>query len=224
MTLRDEDVVHVDDVAVTLLDRTVFDCVRLLSFPLGLAVADSALRRNGQTSENVIGNALNLWPGCVGVRRFETVMGWANPLSENGGESYARAVMLENGVAEPELQYEYVDRIDRGRVYRIDFRWGMRGGMDAGGELDGIEKTSDPEMLKGKSAQEALRKERERESHLALDVRLARFTFADARAVNPLINLLDAFGVPRGMSRPELLALSDPSCVSSRFAPYVRLR
>lgn len=224
LSLRDEDVERVDGVAVTSFGRTVFDCVRILSFPLGLAVADSALRRGGYSRDEVIESALGLWPGCVGATRFATVMRWANPLSENGGESYARAIMLENGVVEPELQYEYVDRLDPTYVYRVDCRWEMKGALDVGGELDGIEKTSSPEMLRGKSAQEALRKERERESRLALDVRLARFTFAEARAVKPLIQLLDAFGVPRGIPYPELTLLRDVSAVGPRYSMYAELR
>lgn len=100
----------------------------------------------------------------------------------------------------------------------------MKGALDVGGELDGIEKTSSPEMLRGKSAQEALRKERERESRLALDVRLARFTFAEARAVKPLIQLLDAFGVPRGIPCPELTLLRDASAVGPRYSMYAELR
>lgn len=224
LSVRDEDIERVDGVSVTAFDRTVFDCVRILSFPLGLAIADSALRRGGCSRGEVLENALNLWPGCVGAARFATVMRWANPLSENGGESYARAIMLENGVAEPELQYEYVDRIDPAYVYRVDCRWEMKGALDVGGELDGIEKTSSPEMLRGKSAQEALRKERERESRLALDVRLARFTFAEARAVKPLIQLLDAFGVPRGIPCPELTLLRDASAVGPRYSMYAELR
>lgn len=84
LSVRDEDIEGVDGVLVTAFDRTVFDCVRILSFPLGLAIADSALRRGGCSRDEVLENALNLWPGCVGAARFATVMRWANPLSENG--------------------------------------------------------------------------------------------------------------------------------------------
>lgn len=160
----------------------------------------------------------------MGSRRFAETLRWANPLSENGGESYARAIMLENGVAEPVLQVEFPDRFNPGAIFRIDYFWELLNKIDVGGELDGLEKTVDEDMLGGKTAAEVLRRERERESRLSVDLQIARFTFPEVRAVSPLINVLDAFGVPRGIPDAGLTMLRDPLAPFNRSNPYAMLR
>ena len=185
---------------VTPLVQTVFDCIRSLSFPFALAIADSALRKTERSAEDFADEMACCCKGRVGMPRALAIMGKADGRAENGGESYARAVMLEHGVMVPELQIEHWDPIG-GRPFRTDFGWyGLPTG-DVAGELDGVVKTEDPQMLGSRTIRDALRDERMRESRLtALGLKVARFTFPQVRAVHPLLRILDGFGVPRDAS------------------------
>lgn len=74
------------------------------------------------------------------------------------GESVSRLYLADLGFAPPRLQVPFP--APRGGKYWIDF------GLDdvkAWGEFDGTGKYFDPEMLKGDSSREALRKEKDRE-------------------------------------------------------------
>ena len=64
---------------------------------------------------------------------------FANGLSENGGESFARGTMIDLGFMVPELQHEFVAP-NSGVKYRCDFLWQLPGGGLIVGELDGYGK------------------------------------------------------------------------------------
>ena len=73
------------------------------------------------------------------LSRMETLVKYANPKSENGGESLARAVMLELGFVEPQLQHEFPNPNCPQSPYRADFMWKVNGKIIVG-ELDGTDK------------------------------------------------------------------------------------
>ena len=73
------------------------------------------------------------------LSRMETLVNYANPKSENGGESLARAVMLELGFVEPELQHEFPNPNYPQSPYRADFMWKVNGKIIVG-EFDGTDK------------------------------------------------------------------------------------
>ncbi len=73
------------------------------------------------------------------LSRMETLVKYANPKSENGGESLARAVMLELGFVEPQLQHEFSNPNCPQSPYRADFMWKVNGKIIVG-ELDGTDK------------------------------------------------------------------------------------
>ena len=80
-------------------ERTVYDCLRRTDFPLGLGVADSALRQGVVAEEG-----LSAFVGSVprdprGREQAVGTLAWADPRSENGGESIARGRMLALGYA-----------------------------------------------------------------------------------------------------------------------------
>lgn len=126
------------------------------------------------------------------------VLSFANPLSENGGESYARAVMIEEGFQVPTLQVELPDPISPSGTYRVDFLWRLPDGSYVAGEFDGLRKYNDPRYRGGRSANEVLIAERERESHLnALGLPVMRFKFADVLDRRRFVRLLEQFGIPR---------------------------
>ena len=220
--LADDEVEIVRGVPVTSLERTVFDCVRDLSFPLALAVADSAVRAGGPTVDYLVHGTRDRYHGYRNVGRFQAIAGFADGRSENGGESYARAVMIEQGVMLPELQVEITDPLDPVRSYRTDYFWELSRILhetDVAGELDGREKMESAEMLGGRTTAEAFRRERLRESRLtALGLRVARFTFGEVRRVDPLLRTLDAFGIPRTTAYDDLLGRIAPGSTCRRWA------
>lgn len=195
----------VGGVRVTTLARTVFDCVRALSFPLALAVADSAARAHTGGAEGLLEDVSRISRHKAGAARAREVARRADPLSENGGESYARAVMLELGFELPLLQVPVKDPID-GKEYRCDFLWPDAVGGRVAGELDGRQKTDDARMLAGATTAEALRRERLRESRVTVSgLRVARFSFGNVRSGRSLERLLGAFGIPRDPQGPLVL-------------------
>lgn len=124
-------------------------------------------------------------------------MRFADGNSENGGESFARGVMIEEGFLPPRLQVEIPDPVEPGRMYRVDYLWETDGGVIVG-ELDGRDKLADPALRKGKSMADVLRDERTRESRLtATGAKVMRFSFKDVLDRKRFVRMLEAFGVPR---------------------------
>ena len=188
--------VRKDGLLVTPPVPTLFDVARRASFAEGLVTVDSALRVGIADKRALLDYAAahRAVPGAA--RAFATFL-HADGRAESGGESLARAAMLELGFAEPDLQTRVADPIDRWRTYRLDFSWQTPHGL-VGGELDGRQKYEDPSMTSGDDVVAVLTKERRRESRLsALGVRVIRFSYAEALDRRYLARLLEAFGVPR---------------------------
>ena len=196
--LRDKSVV-VNCIRVTSFERTVYDCLLELPFDEALAVADSALRQKDVTREHLAEEFERFaWHVVDGHRPLE-ILALANPLSENGGESMSRAQMLLYGFKEPELQVEHDDPINPRKKYRVDFQWNLSETEVIVGELDGHDKYVDPSMTGGKSTEQVLLAERQRESRIlgSRGVRVVRFTYAQMRDASFFEKLLDTYGVPR---------------------------
>ncbi|WP_291788685.1 hypothetical protein [Bifidobacterium sp.] len=129
--------------------------------------------------------------------RIFKLLRYTDARSENGGESFARAVMIENGFSVPQLQVPFTDPLT-GKQFRVDFLWRTADGRIIVGELDGTAKYVDPQMTDRKSIQETVQAEREREQALfrAGVTDIVRFTFDDAVRQKPLIAKLRRAGVP----------------------------
>lgn len=199
--IHHDDVKHemLNGVRVTALDETAFESMRAVPFHRALGIADSYLRISGRSRDESIGFISRLKYRRRGVRHVKEVLSHADARSENGGESYARAVMIEEGVELPELQVEYRIPGPAPVVYRVDFDWthSTRCKMRAVGELDGIEKIRSPDMLKGRTPEEVLREERNRESELMnIGLKVVRFTFDDCKMTEPLLRKLSSAGIP----------------------------
>ena len=189
---------HVDQLTVTSLERTAFDCMRALGFRNGLAVADSYLRLSGLDRADAAGTIDHRFRGHRGIRRVRSYLAHADGRSENGGESYVRAVMIEHGVQLPELQVVIPRPDNPRRSYRMDFFWELPGGVLIDGELDGFDKTEDEEMRDGRTRAEVLDAERTRGSLItSRGIRVVRFTFDMALKTYPLLERLDLYGIPR---------------------------
>lgn len=192
-------------VRVTSPKRTLYDCLRIASFPDALAIADSALRARLVSADELAAYVRERAGSGKRRRALERALRYADGRSENGGESIARAVMIELGFAAPMLQMDVADPLERGRCYRVDYLWLRPDGTSVYGELDGVEKTaraagagfSGGDARDMAAAARMLRKERERESRLGLLGTVIRFTFREACDRAFMNGLLTKAGVPR---------------------------
>ena len=192
----------VDGVQVVELERTVYDLLTTLDFINGLPIADSALRVGGLSREQ-LQTRLRSYGEVEGLRQALVTVGWANELADNGGESVARAIMIEQGFMVPELQ-KAIPNLIEGGVFYADFWWELEDGTCIAGELDGMDKYVDPEMTGGRSLAQVMADERRRESRIGMrGIKVVRFSFAEALNREMLTKLLTTSGVPRGASRPK---------------------
>lgn len=184
-------------VKVTPLGRTIADCLRTLSMPAGLAVADSALRDYGLTRED-LAKFVQAQPHARGSRQALQTIGWADCRSENGGESVARGIMIELGFCVPELQVLVEDPTHPGCEFRVDYVWETGVARPIFGELDGAAKYADRGSADEKVSGKVLLAERRRESRLTLcNASIMRFSFEEAKNRPFFKALLERYGVPR---------------------------
>ncbi|KXB62485.1 hypothetical protein [Olsenella sp. DNF00959] len=196
--IRPGRVMVVDDMRVTSPERCAFDCLRRMGFRDGLALADSYLRKTGMDRDAFMDQIVAHHHGERDIGRALSIARHADGRAESGGESIARATMIELGFELPELQAEVPDPFAPGRDYRVDFLWTLPDGNRVAGELDGREKYVNPQMTKGRSAIEVLAAERLRESRLsATGAAVMRFSYADVLDIAFFKQLLDRFGIPR---------------------------
>lgn len=175
--------------------RTVFDCARLLPFEEALAIGDRALRLSLIDKED-FARFIKDHTQLKNWKNAEIINQYASPLPESGGESVARALILKLGFMVPELQALYTDPLTQ-QEYRVDFLWRLIDDKVIIGEFDGDRKYIDPDMTRGLSPTEVLRRERLRESRLSLyDIRLFRFGPQDLKDPATFRELLFQFGVP----------------------------
>ena len=190
-----------DDVRVTPPAQTVVDCLMETGLMDGMPIADSALR----VPKLSRGELLARLEVCRSGRRVRNettaakVLELADARAESGGESVARAKMIETGFAPDFLQYEMDDPFAEGKTMRSDFGWSAMAKELTLGELDGLVKYTDEAMLAGRTATEALVAERQRESHLSVYGHpLVRFTMRDVRTPGVLEHMLQVAGVRQG--------------------------
>lgn len=185
-------------VRCTSLEDTIVDCLLAFDFKDGLAIADAALARLGNDGERLERLVRERGRRRPGLRQALETIRWADSRSESGGESIARAVMIEHGFMLPELQVVVGDPSRKGKSWRCDYIWVLADGTRVAGELDGLEKYTSPELTKGQSAVKVMSNERIRESQLTLAVdRVLRFTWDDVKDEQRLVAKLEQFGIPR---------------------------
>jgi Transcriptional regulator, AbiEi antitoxin/AbiEi antitoxin C-terminal domain len=130
-------VVRWSGVPVTSVARTVVDLARTSSFRAGVVTADSALRKQLTTRDELTAVLAGCarWPGLARARE---VVEFSDALSESALESLSRVVFREQKIPPPELQ-QWVGG-DNGVVGRADFLWRRFGTI---GEADGAIKYAD---------------------------------------------------------------------------------
>lgn len=175
--------------------RTVFDCARSLTFADSLAICDAALRTQYISQENLLQFVLD-HKRCKGWKLALRAAIHASPLAESGGESVARAHIIDLGFALPQLQAEFVD--PDGRRRRADFLWEGADGRYIVGEFDGMKKYFDHSLTHGKTVQQIIEDEKNREDDLSLyGVSLVRFGFDIVRDSVRFAAKLNRAGVPK---------------------------
>lgn len=133
-----------------------------------------------------------LLPNGTQRRRVERVLAVADGRSQSPGESWSRAIMIQNGFPAPNLQVPFYD--DRGLIGYPDFDWEE---FKLLGEFDGFEKYSSQRYLKGKTPSETVVAEKNRENRLrALGYNVVRWVWDDLRDERRLMALLHAAGLP----------------------------
>lgn len=182
---------------VGLVDAAV-DCMLASPFPEALAIADSVLRLYRLDHDEFARQVDRLVFRRDGAPVARLAAKYANPLSESGGESIARGIMIEAGFVEPRLQVEIEDPVMPGRPLRVDYYWELADGSVVIGELDGLSKYTDERMRGGRSIAAVARAERDRESRLTVGGRsVLRIASWMLNQPEQIIQLLDAYGVPR---------------------------
>ena len=183
---------------VTPFSRTVLDSLRWMNFREGMVVADWALRIFRQRWRELAEYIRERVGSLRGTEGALKTLAHATGLAESGGESIARAVMIEQGYMLPAQQIEVPDPLHPGRTFRVDFVWVRADGRVIVGECDGLRKLLDPEMTGERTPQQVLLDQRKREGLItAYDVSILRFTYEEAAGVSELVRKLELYGVPR---------------------------
>lgn len=188
-------------IPITSPARTLVDCGLRYSFSQALPMFDSAVRQKLVTAEQITDICDGLRVDCGRVLRLVYYM---DPLSENGGESLCRAVIIEAGFVVPDLQHVFIDPDAPWKEYRVDFVWYTPDGRIIILEFDGTAKYVDPAMTNRRSIQAVVHSEKERENVLqrAGASSIIRTNFDEVIQRTPLIQkLLDA-GVPMAGFNP----------------------
>lgn len=181
-------------IPVAGVERTLIDCGLHLSFQEALPLFDSAARQKVDLNQ--------VLATCEGLRTdaspIRTLTRYADPRSENGGESAVRASIIDYGFAIPELQVEFRSPTDPSVTYRVDFLWRLHDGRVIVMEYDGMAKYEDPSMTRGKTARTLLseRDERDRALRAAGVTTILHCTYEDALMTNVMFRRLRDAGVP----------------------------
>lgn len=201
--LPEDDVTDVAGVRCTSLERTVFDAARTLPIEAGLAFADAALRRVALHSRRYDTVLAEQWrdglreraaraPGARGIRRALEVIEFADGRSESPGESVHRLRLAQIGfrslrpqvaVAGPNGTTFYVDLEDEDAYVFFEF--------------DGKEKYLDEALRSGRSLEQVLLAEKQREDWIrgATQHRFVRSEDAHIATIEAMASRLRAFGI-----------------------------
>ncbi|KAB8287425.1 CTP synthase [Bifidobacterium ramosum] len=182
-------------IPVTSMARTVADCANVLPFHQALPIADSAAARDGSLPDDV-----RTVIGTIHRRRApERILSHMNPASENGGESLARGIMIEERFFTPTIQHVFVDPQDPSHRYRGDFVWFLPGRRILVAEYDGLAKYTDPTMTNRQSIRAVVHEQVQRERDLTAwgVTAICRFDYEDLMDRKKLVDKLSTLGVPR---------------------------
>jgi len=176
---------------VTNPAHTLVDCALLLPFEETLPMFDSASTTHFKQIMEVMGTMSR------DVSPVLRLLHFADPRSESGGESKARAVIIVLGFVVPELQISFFDPVTR-KTYRTDYLWRLADGRAIVGEFDGMEKYVNPQMVGSKTIEQRVLAERERDEALRRCgvSQIVHFSYNDVMHPDQLRRKLEQAGVP----------------------------
>lgn len=114
----EDEVVLVHGLRTTNLERTIYDCARMLSYPKALVIVDHGLR-NGADMANLVRMASHS-DGKRGIRTLRKALENADPRAESAGETLTRELLQRLRIRPPQPQVEVRSRVGR---HRMDFAW-----------------------------------------------------------------------------------------------------
>lgn len=197
-----EDIVEVDGIRCTSLDRTVLDLACTTAATVSLSAADAVLRRAAVSGQVQNADAAEEWKARMqerathlrrpGIVRARQILDFADGRAQLPGESVSRLHLRNLGFAAQELQVHVVG--SEGNDYWLDF--GFRRSR-CFGEFDGQGKYLDESMRKGLSAEEVVLAEKRREDDIrgVTSWRTTRWGSPDIRTAALLGAKLAAFGI-----------------------------
>lgn len=197
------DVVEVEGIRCTSLERTVFDVARTCGTEVAVACADAALRREAGRGHGVDPAAQEAWrermreraaraAGRRGVTGARWVIEFADGRAELPGESVSRLQLFRLGFRDMDLQVPVAG--PTGRDYFVDIALRDRRTF---WEFDGEAKYRDPALRADATLEEVLLAEKRREDWIrgTTQWRLCRGGFRDIASPETLAARLAAFGV-----------------------------
>lgn len=149
----DDEILTLNGLRVTSLERTAADCAMMLTYQQSLIVMDHALRLGADRS--LLQGMADSLDGRRGIRTFRRALENADARSESPGETLTRELILRLGIKAPTPQFEVTSSIGR---HRLDFAWKKE---KVALEFDGKVKYFD-----FKRTDEVLLEERQRENAL----------------------------------------------------------
>lgn len=200
--IDDLEIVEVDGLLLTSPAQTVVDLARSMRFADAVAVMDSALherRRGGALCSR--GDLNSMVARSAGLRGYRTALAaaaFASPLSDSVEESHSRVQIHLLGFPPPELQVRLL--LPSGRTALPDFFWREH---SHAGECDGRSKYTNPVFLRGRTTEQAVIDEKNRENELRRVV--ARVSRWEPRHLYPsrqLYDILAGDGLPSRKPRP----------------------
>ncbi|MBD0861636.1 hypothetical protein IA539_10500 [Gordonia sp. zg691] len=163
----DDEIVEVDGISVTSLERTAVDVATTGDFAQALTAMDQALRAG---ADRAVIDRILASRRRKGIRVARRALALADGASESVGESWSRAQMIEAGLPTPRLQHHFHCRTGS---YRADFNWDEL----LIGEFDGMVKYGRL-RAPGQTVADAVIQEKLREDELrALGAVVVRWTW-----------------------------------------------
>lgn len=198
----DAEIVEHDGLLLTSPAQTVVDLARALPFADGVVAMDSALhfgrRPEALTTTDAIARCVDAAAGQRGYRKANAAAEFATGQSDSPEESHSRVWIHLLGFPRPLLQVTF--RLPSGRKAKPDFYWKD---FDHAGECDGRAKYTDPQFLRGRTAEMAVIDEKNRENELRQVVgRVSRWEPRQLYPPRQLYDRLTFDGLPSSKPRP----------------------
>ncbi|QBJ95164.1 hypothetical protein ERC79_03725 [Rhodococcus sp. ABRD24] len=195
-----EDIVVIDEIAVTAPARTVIDLARTVPFESAVVAGDHALA-TGLVTHDELREELARCRGRRGSAQATRAMTFMDGRSESVGESRSRVLIHRAGLPAPEPQRVLFDA--GVPIGRVDF-WFER--ERAVGEFDGHGKYTE-HLRPGQTTEQAVIEEKLREDDIrSAGYGVARWGWKELSAPDEVVRRLRrAFGCSRGAA-PEMVA------------------